>query len=398
MQPQPQPQQHHTICALTRVKDQPRTLAEWLEYHHVLGIGHTFIVDDCLADDGRTWRVLEAYAKDGLVSLYTPDDVAREGCARWEREHQAGSWLGWLLRMGRGDRALEEWRAAACTYACGAEHVPNEGRIFSFLFAQATAPGARHRCDWLVVFDVDEVMTIQTDLHPSGDLVSLFNNTEGGMFPIRRLPWVTMGSGGLEHRPAGLMVDNFQAGSFSPYFVKTVARPAFVQDWDFSHWPVKADVSASDGFRIPRPYNSLREYAERNNIGPEEIRKVTVSIAAEEEGDGNDRGNRDEDRYDCPAPASPLFLKHYTYRSFDEWTAHRAGRIVKSDGNLNTDIMHPRPRWLKGGDRDVFDDQPCARAYANDFTAAMAERTRASLAARRVRWEAEGAAFPPIEE
>jgi hypothetical protein len=251
-------------------------------------------------------------------------------------------------------------------------------------------------------------MTIQTDLHPSGDLVSLFNDTEGGMFPIRRLPWVTMGSGGLEHRPAGLMVDNFQVGSFSPYFVKTIARPAFVQDWNFSHWPVMADVSALDaeeqggkyGFRIPSPYNSLQEYAERNDIGPEEIRQVTVSVAAVEERDSSDKDKENDggDRYDCPAPAAPLFLKHYTYRSFDEWTAHRAGRFVKSDGNLNTDIMHPRPRWLKGGDRDVFDDHPCARAYANDFTAAMAERTRASLAARRARWEAEGAAFPPIEE
>ena len=372
----------------------------------MLGIGHTFAVDDCSADDGKTRSVLEAYLRDGLVSLYTPEEVARDGCSRWEREHGAGGnsggigWMEWVLGMGRINQALEAERQAACTYACGAVHAPDEGRLFSFLFAQATAPGAAHRCEWLVAFDVDEVMTIQTDLHPSEDLASLLDdaNTTGGL-PLLRLPWVTMGSGGLETRPPGLMVDNFRAGSFAPFFVKTIARPEFVRDWNFSHWPVMADVSALDaeqggyGFRIPRPYNSLRAYAERNDLGPEESRQVTVPIAAADNDD-------DENEYDCPAPAAPLFLKHYAFRSFEEWTAHRAHAALKSDGHLNTHALHTRAKWLEGGDYERYDDHPCAHVYANDFTAAMADRTRESLAARRVRWEEEGrgALFPQIEE
>ena len=71
----------HKLCVLSRIHNQPRSLAEWLEYHAALGITRFYLVDDCSTDSGRTRTVMDVYQQEGLVKYYTTEDVTRKQCA-----------------------------------------------------------------------------------------------------------------------------------------------------------------------------------------------------------------------------------------------------------------------------------------------------------------------------
>ena len=374
----------------------PRTVAEWIEYHAALGVGHFFIMDDCSTDDGKTRTVLDIYRQEGLVSLYDAEDVTLDEC---------GHLLGDVPTNGsRGEQEVGGSRDARtattglkaeetppefqkCSYGCQEKHAPNERRLFRFLYRQIGESKSGHHCDWVMTFDIDEYMTFQTDLHPSGNLQAFlveYEATTHGL-PVLHVPWVIMGSDHQEQRPPGLMIDNFRVGNYPAWMVKTAARSAFIEAWDFSHWPKVKNISAADavtdhGFVLPEPFGLLREYTERNWLLPNESRIIHPEAA--------------EPNVECRYPASPLFLKHYLYRSFEEFQAYRANPAslrVKSDGNQNTKPLNePRQAWEEGWgvhNPRSFDKGPCAPFYANEFTQAMAERTRTALADRKERWD-----------
>ena len=245
-----------------------------------------------------------------------------------------------------------------------------------------------HDCDWIMAFDPDKYLTIQTDLQPSGDLLSIlaeYDQQTGG-FPVLHVPWVWMGSEHQEKRPRGLLIDSFRVGDYPAWMLKTAARSAYIERWDFSHWPVVKDVAREDalpkhGFGIPEPFKSLTEYTAHNWLFDNESRVLQPGPA--------------NPSVECRYPASPLFLKHYAYRSFEEFKAYRANPAnlrVKSDGNENNEpLEQPREAWEKdwGVHNPSTFESPCAQFYANDFTASMVKRTRAALAARKKRWDAE---------
>lgn len=383
-----QPPYKHAFCVLTRVRNMPRTVAEWIEYHATLGVGHFFIIDDCSTDDGKTRAILDIYRQDGLVSLYDSDDVTQDECSHvaganakaQEQEGNEKTALAAALEAIENDPAFRH-----CRYACNAEHTPSERRLFKFLFQKIQQMDGGHHCDWVMTFDADEYLTIQRDLHPSGGLLSVLaeheRRTSG--FPILHVPWVWMGSEHLEQRPPGLLIDNFRAGHYPAWMLKTAARSAFVERWDFSHWPIVKDVAREDaigkhGFAIPEPFKSLAEYTARNWLFDNESRVL--------------RPDPTDPNVECRYPASPLFLKHYAYRSFEEFQAYRANPAnlrVKSDGNENKKALEqPREAWEKGWGvhKPSYFESPCSRLYANDFTASMAERTRAAMAARKRQW------------
>ena len=436
----------HKFCALTRVRNIPRTVAEWIEYHAALGVGHFFIVDDCSTDDGKTRAVLDIYRQAGLVSLYDADDVTQDECGhilearktslgQTESKDEAPAAAtedecGHIIEAKAKSQKLSEddERVLAatiedfqddpafqqCRYACNQMHTPSERRLFKYLFQKIQrVDGGRH-CDWVMTFDPDEYLTIQRDLHPSGDLVSMLveheQQTRG--FPVLHVPWVWMGSEHRELRPPDLLIDNFRVGHYPAWMLKTAARSAYIKEWDFSHWPIVKDVMkdalAVHGFAIPEPFESLAEYTARNWLFDNESRVIRPDPA--------------NPTVECRYPVSPLFLKHYAYRSFEEFRAYRANPAnlrVKSDGNENNvPLKQPREAWEGGwGVHNPSNfENPCALYYANDFTASMAERTRTALAAREKQWNREhgfaverewapwhgrrgyGGPFPPIEE
>jgi len=252
----------HKLCVLSRIHNQPRSLAEWLEYHAALGITRFYLVDDCSTDSGRTRTVMDMYQQEGLVKYYTTEDVTRRQCARVVdgREVQAERLLQRRRRkqcaglhseqqqqqqqqqqqdevLGKKDQRLEQ-ELYACSYKCSAdEHQPDEKMLFQFMFNEATGGEA---CEWLMVFDTDEYMTFQTDLFATPDVPAYIADHEERThgFPVLRFPWVMMGSGGHEARPPGLLADNFVEGYHPKWLLKTAAKAEFIQTWNFSHWCV----------------------------------------------------------------------------------------------------------------------------------------------------------------
>ncbi len=139
---------------------------------------------------------------------------------------------------------------------------------------------------------------------------------------------------------------------------------------------------AEFGFAIPPPYPTLREFTERNYMTeqPGKGTELRTRILPKPGGGPNET-------MECLFPVYAVFLKHYVWRSFEEFKAHRGQSRVKSDGQWNTlAVEDPHGAWLEGANPRMYGG-PCSEAYYNDFTALIADKTRANLAARRERWD-----------
>lgn len=277
--------------------------------------GHKiFMFDDCSTDDGKTRAVLDIYRQEGLVSLYDAEDLTRDECwhaivleQEGRRQLQQKHNDSVLRIQGLPSTTSRKAAVERCQYTCQAKHAPDENRIFRFLFRQIMRFDKGLHCKWVITFDPDEYLTIQKDLHPSGDLLSVLaehdRRTDG--FPVLHMPWVWMGSDNQEQRPPGLLIDNFHAGNYPAWMLKTAARAAYIENWDFSHWPnikdvAREDVLAKHGFEIPEPFKSPTEYTARNWLFDNESRILHPDPF--------------HPKIKCRYPVSPLFLKHYAYR------------------------------------------------------------------------------------
>lgn len=253
----------HKLCVMSRVHNQPRSLAEWLEYHAALGITRFFLVDDCSTDGGRTRTVMDVYQQEGLIKYYTADDVTRNRCAHVIQDtpgeaERVEEWRRQRVCQGEEEDAQVmnetqyDQHMAGCAYMCGGvdgrQHRPNENMLFDFMYQQATT-SPDEKCEWLMVFDTDEYMTFATDLFSTPDVPAYIadyeKRTDG--FPILRFLWVIMGSDGQEQRPSGLLVDNFRKGTFPKWMLKTAGKVDFLETWRFSHWCVHACVGMEMG-------------------------------------------------------------------------------------------------------------------------------------------------------
>jgi len=383
--------QPHKLCILTRVRNTPRSLAEWLEYHHLLGVGHFFLVDDCSDDEGRTAWVLDTYHRLGLLSAYNASHVTQWGC----KQSTSSIWKTMLARFWYKGRVH-----AGCEYTCGENRVPDEGQLFSFLYHQMLAyagSGRSHGCEWTGVFDVDEYLTIQAQEDAGIDLLTfpaslpfalsrLLDARTQENLPIYRLPWVVMGSDGHEKRnpSEGLVIESSSQGSYEPWMLKTLARTDVIRDWQFSHWPMIREMRGDDHWQVPEPFKTLKEYVERLWSGADEGR--THFLHAMEDPSGTTPPGAGMEEIACSAPVSSLYLKHYFYRSYEEWEAHRGASFLKSDGGENTHFYHLRAKWEEGENPDVF-RASCRNAYQHNFTVnIMTPLVRQTLAFRRRKW------------
>jgi hypothetical protein len=137
------------VCAVFR--DEAPYLAEWVEFHRLVGVEHFFLYDDRSGDTGR--EVLAPYVGEGLVTLAE--------CAM----PLASGGQGWAY-----DDAL--------------------GR-------------ARGRFRWMAFIDIDEFL-----FSPEAEsLVEVLAEFE--QYPGVLVNWQVYGSSGRQSRPEGLVIESF---------------------------------------------------------------------------------------------------------------------------------------------------------------------------------------------
>lgn len=135
------------------------------------------------------------------------------------------------------------------------------------------------------------------------------------------------------------------------------------------------------GFEIPPPYKSLKEFTERNWQTEQPIKGQELRFRNWTQPGTNNT-------VQCAYPSYGVFLKHYSWRSFEEFQAHRGQSRIKSDGQWNNPAVDdPHGAWEQGTNPRFYDNE-CSESYFNDFTALMADKTRENLAARMKRWNA----------
>ncbi len=137
------------ICAVFR--DEAPYLAEWVEFHRLVGVEHFFLYDDRSRDSGR--EVLAPYVRDGLVTLTKCAMPLASGGQGWAYAD--------ALRRARG------------------------------------------RVRWLAFIDIDEFL-----FSPQQEsLVKVLAEFE--QYPGVLVNWQVYGSSGLQSRPDGLVIESF---------------------------------------------------------------------------------------------------------------------------------------------------------------------------------------------
>lgn len=294
-----QGEKRYSMCALCYVRDEQRNLPEWIEYHHIIGFDQFFIFDDCSRDD--TYKVLQDYQSLNLLVPHKHDT-----CDGWQ---------------------------------------PKESALIDDLFRSA-----QPLCEYIMVFNIDEFVTQQTDLY-NGSLLS-FVKSAGDAHPYVRMLWYTMGTDGRIFAPAGLVTESYFKGTYNPH-VKTLMKADVVQVWRFPHHPVEF---------VPGYEHLLNETCHAFSK-PEETQTV----------DGES------------VPALPFFLKHYMLKSLTEFLAKRAAAEKTLGFDDNPWRINPLQTWLG--------QNFSTTAIAGEFTNDMAQRTRAAISARKWNVTKEGRFF-----
>ncbi len=137
------------ICAVFR--DEAPYLAEWVEFHRLVGVEHFFLYDDRSGDAGR--EVLAPYVNDGLVTLTK--------CAM----PLASGGQGWAYAV-----ALRR---------------------------------ARGRVRWLAFIDIDEFL-FSPEHESLVEVLGEFEQYSGVV-----VNWQVYGSSGLQSTPVGLVIESF---------------------------------------------------------------------------------------------------------------------------------------------------------------------------------------------
>lgn len=258
-------EQKHATCIITRIKIVAPTflcnLMELIEYHHLLGVSHLYIVDDCSPVVQELHDVLRYYRWRGIVTPFTNVQRPNHGCATQR---------------------------------------PDERRLGHLMFQRH----ARHACTWVTYLDLDEYLTAWN--HTGFSLERLLEQHGASAAPFYRLPWWNVGSDGLETRPKALVIDSYKGGQLQPQHHKTFAKSAECLDFNYTLHP---QVLRPDEF-LPVFNMKRREYTERESIHPFEMRSMTF-------GPADSAGTAD-------VPATSSFIKHFMYMSWEEFRVQRA--------------------------------------------------------------------------
>lgn len=184
--PVPEDPGAHGIAIVAIMKNEGFYLAEWLEFHLMLGVRHIYLYDNGCTD--HTPEVLKPYLGDSLVTV-----------------------LPWKAFSARLDPQSLAYNHALANY------------------------GSRYR--WIAFIDLDEFL-----FPTEGDSL---NETMKRLehLPGVNLPWICFGPSGHQTRPEGLVIENYiERGSFPPRSDqnrllkhKTIVNPREIVGGRWSH-------------------------------------------------------------------------------------------------------------------------------------------------------------------
>ena len=177
----------YELTACMKFKNAARFLAEWIEFHRIVGFGHFYLYNNNSNDDYL--KALKPYLDDGLVTLY-------------------------------------EWLQIPAFPAADEHCVANH----------------KHEARWIAFLDDDEF-----PFPTAGESIpKVLRKYES--FPALAVHWLMFGSAGHIHRPPGLVLENYllRASAPSP-IVKSIVNPRRIAGpANTHHWIYQNAHLASD--------------------------------------------------------------------------------------------------------------------------------------------------------
>jgi hypothetical protein len=190
------------VCAIYR--DAAHELAEWLEFHRLVGVEHFFLYDNFSQDDHR--EVLAPYMEEGIVEV-----------------------RGWPVNDGL-------YGQIAAYDDCLRWH--------------------RYDARWIAFFDLDEFLFSPTG-RPLPEVL-----TDYEPWPAVAVNWVMFGTGGLRTRPPGLVIENYRrtVESVGSHPIKSIVDPRRTVRCIGSHHFEYAHLGAVDEnwFPVDAPSTRVR--------------------------------------------------------------------------------------------------------------------------------------------
>ena len=169
------------LSIATIIRNEAPYLAEWLEFHRMLGVEHVYLYDNDSIDDSSA--VISHFAQDDFVTV-TP----------------------WPFPWNKTGEPAGQHRA--------------------FAHALSTFGGGWR---WMAMIDVDEFL-----FPVAGDsLVSTLSAYED--LPALAIPWTMFGSSGHRLRPSGLVIENYVKRSPKLEKPKSIVDPAGVSSIRSAH-------------------------------------------------------------------------------------------------------------------------------------------------------------------
>ena len=194
---------------------------------------------------------------------------------------------------------------------------PHEEALFSFAFTYASRV-----CDWVAAIDVDEYISFDdTRINVSSVPLhkSIISTLSAQPNPWYKLAWWILLGHGLVNKPPGLMIDNFYNGSYVVGHHKTIARSCAVSQWKFSLWPTRwASNKCEKAYLASFPDG-----------------KQTANLEGTRDASGR------------LVSAAPMFLKHFVFRSHEEYMRGRGGTATSSNNGKSPWFNNTRA-WANG--------------------------------------------------
>ena len=193
----------------------------------------------------------------------------------------------------------------------------HEEALFSFAFTHASQV-----CDWVAAIDVDEYISFddtRINLHSVPLHKSIISTLSAQPNPWYKLAWWVLLGHGLVNKPPGLMIDNFYNGYFDGGHHKTIARSCSVSEWKFSLWPTRW----------------LSNKCEKAYLASFPDGKQTAGLEGTRDASGR------------LVSTAPMFLKHFIFRSHEEYMRGRGSTARTSNSDKSPWFNNTRA-WENG--------------------------------------------------
>jgi hypothetical protein len=303
---------------------------EWIEYHILLGVDHFYVLEHCNNDEReKVFEVLKYYEERGLLTYF----IAVDDLSQCDKEYKSYDAMNDIFL----DHAYQD-------------------------------------CEFLGYLDYDEFITLRIPM-PGVPLNQQFDNYLNTTPPHPLHGSITLeriNIGNEQHidRPKGFTIENYQNSpitrGYDPLFPKSFARARDVNCWWSCHFP----AMRPDFFhmpKIPEEYGDSPSGFTPSYLWNKHLREgLFVEVQR-----SNTVENDHSETHGVWVPTQNVFIKHYTYLSFEEYMMGRGSFTGTPEGGSNPWSEDP---WQKWGDGNT--SIGTGFRIAHDFTALMAIHLR----------------------